>query len=265
MVPRLCRYKWHSNELKARILGEVFYCLCSRCAVCRLGHTALSTVGILVKKRRVAAAKSCHHRSPSLGWSWVFAIGILGISCLGIYAGCSEKDLALKIFAGFMGLGMIIMLIFGIIIAVTRNKIKASFDTASAELSKPFMEDPEMRLMLEGLQQSAYCCGVVSSSDWGDNIPDSCECKSQYGVYPGFGVSGCKPLPQGARGPQQIYRQTCGDFIFMWLDLIFRVAMGIFFGFAVTALLGLLVSLLMIYQIKRHDGSGGSSIGMKSY
>lgn len=35
--------------------------------------------------------------SPSLGWSWVFAIGVLGISCLGIFAGCSEKDIALKI------------------------------------------------------------------------------------------------------------------------------------------------------------------------
>lgn len=34
---------------------------------------------------------------PNLGWAWVFAIGVLGISCLGIYAGFSEKDLALKI------------------------------------------------------------------------------------------------------------------------------------------------------------------------
>lgn len=34
---------------------------------------------------------------PNLGWIWVFAIGVLGISCLGIYAGFSEKELALKI------------------------------------------------------------------------------------------------------------------------------------------------------------------------
>lgn len=81
----------------------------------------------------------------SLGWSWVFAIGVLCISCLGIYAGFSEKDLALKIvrtdvkarkcwressslifrvqFAGFMGVGMLIMLIFGIIVVVSRNKV----------------------------------------------------------------------------------------------------------------------------------------------
>lgn len=35
--------------------------------------------------------------SPGLGWGWLFAIGVLVVSCLGIYAGISEKDLALKI------------------------------------------------------------------------------------------------------------------------------------------------------------------------
>ena len=34
---------------------------------------------------------------PSLAWAWVFAIGVLAISSLGIYAGCSENALALKI------------------------------------------------------------------------------------------------------------------------------------------------------------------------
>lgn len=66
MVPRLCRYKWHSNGLKARILGEVFYYLCSKCEVCHPGHTRLSTVVIWVKRRKVAEEKSCHHRPPFL-------------------------------------------------------------------------------------------------------------------------------------------------------------------------------------------------------
>lgn len=83
---------------------------------------------------------------PNLLWSWVFAIGVLGISILGIFAGCSEKLLALKIvgrkarlagwvrrikswpwfyvqFAGFMVAGMVIMMIFGIVVVVMRNKV----------------------------------------------------------------------------------------------------------------------------------------------
>ncbi|XP_068162702.1 CD63 antigen-like [Antennarius striatus] len=206
---------------------------------------------------------------PSLAWSWVFAIGVLSISCLGIYAGCSEKELAIKIFAGFMGVGMIIMLIFGIIVVVTRNKLKNSFESASSEVSKTFMEDDELRSLLDGLQQSAQCCGVVSANDWGDHIPESCNCNAGQGYglgeFGGFGSSGCKNKPSGVSGPDRIYAQTCSDFIFLWFNIFFQIAMGFFFGFAVVALMGLLISLLMIHQIKRHDGGGGASIAMKGY
>ncbi|XP_053199998.1 CD63 antigen-like [Scomber japonicus] len=198
--------------------------------------------------------------APGVGWVWVFAIGVLAISCLGIYAGCAEKDIVLKVFAGFMGVGLIIMLIFGIIVVVMRNKIKTKFTSTTSEYAKPLMEDEGFRGVLEGFQQSAQCCGVSSASDWGNEIPDSCACTtSNY-----FG-GGCTARPGGATGPNQIYAQTCGDTLFIFFDLFFKIAMGFFFGFAVTALLGLLVSLLMIHQIKRHDSSGGASIAMKGF
>lgn len=66
MVPRLCRYKWHSSGPKARILGEAFYCLCSKLSVCRLAHKPPSTVCTLAKKRRVAVELSCRRRPPFL-------------------------------------------------------------------------------------------------------------------------------------------------------------------------------------------------------
>ncbi|KAI3366972.1 hypothetical protein L3Q82_009256 [Scortum barcoo] len=207
--------------------------------------------------------------SPSLGWSWVFAIGVLGISCLGIYAGYSEKILALKIFAGFMGVGMVIMLIFGIIVAVTRNKLRENFDTIATEIAKPFIDDPSSRAMLEEIQQTAQCCGVASSSDWGNSIPQSCACRSSgYGAFGSYGGSGCKSRPSvgfGTTGPDTIYKEACSMILLMWVDIVFKIAMGLCFGFAVTALLGLLVSLLMIHQVKRHDGAGATSIAMKGY
>uniref|UniRef100_A0A3P8UDB6 Tetraspanin n=1 Tax=Amphiprion percula TaxID=161767 RepID=A0A3P8UDB6_AMPPE len=202
---------------------------------------------------------------PGLGWAWVFAIGMLGISCLGIYAACSEKALMLKIFAGFMGVGMIIMLIFGIIMAVTRNKVQDAFMTLTSEYVKPILEDEEMRTMLQAIQEAVQCCGVASAEDWGNEIPESCRCsRSSYSSY-GLGYGQCKSKPQGFKGPDSIHAQTCSDFIYMYVDLAFKVALGFFFGFAVTALLGLLISLLMIHQVKRHDGAGGSSLAMKGY
>lgn len=198
---------------------------------------------------------------PGLGWAWVFAIGVLGVSSLGIYAACSEKALALKIFAGFMGVGMIIMMIFGIIVAVQRNQIKTIFYSASSELVEPYMKEQSLRDMLEAIQQSVKCCGIVSANDWGEEIPNSCECRSSDLGYGGYGS--CKSRPQGIRGPSKIFAQSCGDFIFSWVDIVFKIALGFFFGFAVTALLGLLITIFMIHQVKRNDTGGG--IAMKGY
>ncbi|XP_068611382.1 CD63 antigen-like [Brachionichthys hirsutus] len=195
-------------------------------------NVLFAILGCLLIYAAVKSSAYSHQLSsfggPSLAWTWVFAIGVLGISCLGIYAGCSEKELAIKIFAGFMGVGMIIMLIFGIIIVVNRNKLKTSFESTSSEVSKMIIEDEELRTMLDGLQQTSRCCGVVGASDWGDNIPESCTCDARqgYGGFGGFGSSGCKNKPSGASGPDRIYEQGCGEVIFMWVDIIFQIAMG---------------------------------------
>ncbi|XP_029901774.1 tetraspanin-33-like [Myripristis murdjan] len=194
--------------------------------------------------------------NPNLAWGWVFALGMLLVSCLGIFAGCSEKELALKVFAGCMATGLLTMMIFGIIVAVQRNKLKTNLQEASSDFIKPFMKDDAVKSFLKDLQRDAKCCGVGSPKDWGTDIPESCACRG----------SNCKAKPQGMTGPDQIFKMTCSGLIFVVVDLVFKIAMGFFFGFAVTALLGLLVSLLMIYQVRRHDGGmGGQSMAMKGY
>ncbi|KAM4615126.1 tetraspanin-8-like [Polymixia lowei] len=192
--------------------------------------------------------------SPGLGWYWVFAIGVLLISCLGVFAACSEKQLVLKVFAGFMVAGLLIMLIFGIIVAAYRNNIKSAFDSASSELAGPYLKDEGFRQFFNDFQKSFECCGVVSAKDWGTEIPTSCECQN----------TGCTAKPQDATGPSRIYKQSCSGLLFAVLDIFFKISMGVFFGFAVTALLGLLMSVLMIYQVRRHDSTaGGQAIAMK--
>lgn len=198
--------------------------------------------------------------TPGIGWVWVLAIGVVGISSLGIFAGCSENALTLKIFAGFMVAGMIIMLIFGIVVAVTRNKFRDVFTDASSERAKAFMQEEGFKTMLNESQSDSKCCGLGSPLDWGSEIPDSCACDDSSGGLGG----GCKVRPEGTTGPPHIYNQACGDYIFQFIDIFLKITMGILFGFAVTALLGLLVTLLMLHQIKRHD-DGGPAISMKSY
>ncbi|XP_033934968.2 tetraspanin-8-like [Pseudochaenichthys georgianus] len=198
---------------------------------------------------------------PSLAWSWVFALGVLILPVLGIVAACMEKELVLRIFAGFMVAGMIIMLIFGIVVVVSRNTLKHSLDTASADAAKPFMEDKELKSILMRFEEGFQCCGVVSSSDWGMYIPQSCECKMQD--KRSLFSSRCK-ANVGLFGPDQIYATSCSGALFVIANFIFKIVMGICFTFAILALLALLMSVLMIHQIRKHDG-GESSMAMQSY
>ncbi|KAG7218725.1 hypothetical protein INR49_019761 [Caranx melampygus] len=144
-----------------------------------------------------------------LGWLWAFIVGIIGISCLGICAGCSEKPLVLKIFAGFIGAGMVIVLICGIII---------------------------------------HCCGVSGPREWGSKIPDSCECHKN-GITPFGVRDTCMSRPAGTTGPSQIYAQNCSDGIFSWVDFCYKIAIGFFFTCAATAVSSALIFLLLLLYV----------------
>ncbi|XP_017295548.1 tetraspanin-8-like [Kryptolebias marmoratus] len=236
-------------------MGKINGCL--KCLFIFFNVVFMLFGSLLIYSAVVATAvKSSAFGGPGVGWTWVTAIGVFGISFLGIYAACSEKLLALKIFAGFMGVGMIIMLIFGIILAVLRNKMKEEFLLPSDEFVKQHMEEEVFRNEIEAMQTILQCCGFSRAQDWGNTIPESCRCTPP---------DSCKPRPMESSGPSMIYSQPCSQAMFGLFDLGFKVAMGIYFGFSVTALLGLLISLFMIRQVSRHDGAGGPSMTMKGY
>ncbi|KAK9525936.1 hypothetical protein VZT92_016603 [Zoarces viviparus] len=227
--------------------------------------SALIGCGLIyvVVKVQIYSSQLAEAGGLNMAWGWVFAIGIFGISCLGIFAACSENLIALKIFAAFMGIGLIFTLICGIVVVVFKNKVKDLYDTASAEMAKTFTGDEKYRGQLEAIQKTLHCCGVVSVEDWGQTIPDSCDCDPALGGGP-LGYE-CISRPKGSSGPDKIFEQSCSDLVFGWVNLAFQIMMGFFFGLAVTALLGLLVSIMMICQVKRHDSDGGGSMAMKAY
>ncbi|XP_014881095.1 uncharacterized protein LOC106942346 isoform X1 [Poecilia latipinna] len=55
-------------------------------------------------------------------YAWVFAIGVVGISTLGSHAARTENKCCLTAFAVFMGIGMVLMLIFGVAAIVLKNQ-----------------------------------------------------------------------------------------------------------------------------------------------
>ncbi|KAK2882841.1 hypothetical protein Q8A73_021774 [Channa argus] len=208
--------------------------------------------GLLMILGTIKATAYSHQLSavggPGLGWIWVFAIGFVSISSLGIYAANTEKPFALKTFAGFMGIGKVIVLIFGIIVVNERNQViyNMAFWTPPSDLSKHFIAENDMRALLEEIQETMQYCRVVRAEVWGYRIPNSCECSRGYD---------CKSKPQGTSGKSQIYLKTCGEFLYSNISPSFETAIAFCFVLAVIAFLGLHLPFLMIHQVKRDDST----------
>ncbi|XP_030211255.1 23 kDa integral membrane protein isoform X1 [Gadus morhua] len=185
---------------------------------------------------------------------WVFSLGMLMVSILGETAATTEKTAMLKVFAGLVVAVMIIMMILGIVMASYRNKVKVSFENISPDIVGEMMAENNIREILNDAQGPLQCCGFMSYQDWGNSIPGSCKCSES---------TFCTNRPGNLDGPAIIYSRPCFPIASDLLDLALTVSMGVLFGFAVTALLCLKASLLMIRQVRRHNGGrGGQAIAM---
>ncbi|XP_030209311.1 CD63 antigen-like isoform X1 [Gadus morhua] len=175
---------------------------------------------------------------------WVFSVGMLLVSILGQTAERTEKTALLKGFAGLMGAIMIIMMILGIVMASYRNQLK----NITPDSMRPMMADDKVQEVLVNVQGQFQCCGIMSYEDWGNRIPLSCECLED---------NVCTDRPGHLEGPAKIYSRPCFPIVSDLLVPALTVSMGVFFGFAVTAHFCLGASLLMIGQVRHHDGGHG--------
>ncbi|XP_067437596.1 tetraspanin-8-like isoform X4 [Thunnus thynnus] len=107
-----------------------------------------------------------------------------------------------------------------------------------------------IKVQVEALQTSLHCCGLFSHEDWGQNIPDSCLCnqeeqmegKCQTISYRNF-------LLNLFWQKKSVFTQTCFPLIMDSVTTNTDVTLGVDATLFVLALLGLVLSSLVIYQI----------------
>ncbi|XP_047245201.1 23 kDa integral membrane protein-like isoform X2 [Girardinichthys multiradiatus] len=245
LLIRLTWFQYHSPPLYAALKLHVF-------------HAGFFCYAPLVSMPCTPRVKPMD--ASSVTWVWVFAICMLGISMLGTHAARTENKSCLKVFAGFMGIGMIIMLIFGIAVAVLKNPTIEKFQ--SDEFANEIMKNGHTKELLEILQQHLQCCGWTGVEDWGTSIPDSCRCPLSYGKLE---TAECKSRPEGFTGPSDIYSKSCSHALMYYVELGFKISLGIFFGFFVIAVIGLIIAINMIHQISHHSSIGQTAFALKAY
>ncbi|XP_053720034.1 23 kDa integral membrane protein-like [Synchiropus splendidus] len=170
---------------------------------------------------------------------WIYVISVLAISILGLRAGRKEKGLLLKIFAGVIMAALVANLVLGFIVVARQAQVYGP---------KSQLWDSWMQEELIWRQEYEKCCGILGASDWGSQIPESCDCS--YNYYYDYG-SDCIDAPVGSYGPRRVYREGCG--FHSAHARMFEAAMGVCFGTAAIFLLDFIMALVMIKQVKHAD------------
>ncbi|XP_030296487.1 tetraspanin-8-like [Sparus aurata] len=171
------------------------------------------------------------------------------IAILGAYGAHKESKVSLIVFLVCMVIGCLLMLRTGIPAAMVRPKLEGVLSEKFHELLPLNRASPDVKNMADNLQTQLHCCGLFSYKDWNNEIPDSCLCdqeeeeegKCQNTDYISF------------MSTKSVYVKTCFPVIVHYVLLVADVMIGVLFTLGSLALLGLVLSSIMIHQLRYPD------------
>ncbi|XP_066580070.1 tetraspanin-8 isoform X4 [Amia ocellicauda] len=152
------------------------------------------------------------------------------------------------------GIGLVILLIFAVSLSILKSVILDSGPfTNNMTVDQAHNTTKEW---LESVQKWAECCGWENGyQDWGQNIPDSCLCDSNDPDSPK-----CHSLSNHTVGEdgssvlssKVIFSEPCAPIYIGHMERFVNAAIGIYFGLVVIDMIGMVLSIMMICQIKKY-------------
>ncbi|KAK2832551.1 hypothetical protein Q7C36_016013 [Tachysurus vachellii] len=181
---------------------------------------------------------------------YVVGSGIFIISVLGVFGAYKESKCALIMFFVIMCLMTGGMLRVAIPIAVNRAELRSA---VQEYLKSPSAMTKEIKHALISMQAHFKCCGLSNGyQDWQGEVPESCNCEGSYS--PDMCKSVLTNVNKNLRyisesTSQRVWSKPCGPVFIEYLDKIFNISLAMFFTLAALAILGGLMSLMMIIKI----------------
>nr|XP_046234720.1 tetraspanin-8-like [Scatophagus argus] len=172
------------------------------------------------------------------------------IAILGAYGAHRENKLCLVVFLFCMVIGSLLMLRTGIPAAIARPQVEGVLEDKFHEFLPLDKAPQEVKNMAESLQIQLHCCGLFSYEDWEQNIPDSCLCSQQEEME-----GRCQTVSYNLlmMPRKSVYTKTCFPVILHYALLLADIVIGVVFTLAVLALLGMVLSSIMIHQMRYPD------------
>lgn len=171
------------------------------------------------------------------------------IAILGAYGAHRESKVSLIVFLVCMVIGTLLMLRVGIPTAAIRPELEGIMETRARENLPLDQASEDVKTLVEELQKGLHCCGLFSYKDWEDNIPDSCMCNQEEQME-----GKCVPLSYRVTLQRDyVYSQSCFPIISYYILLVADVMIGVCFTLAILALLGMILSSIIIHQMRYPD------------
>nr|XP_033470585.1 23 kDa integral membrane protein-like [Epinephelus lanceolatus] len=171
------------------------------------------------------------------------------IAILGAYGAHRESKVSLIVFLVCMVIGTLLMLRVGIPTAAIRPELEGIMETRARENLPLDQASEEVKALVEELQKGLHCCGLFSYKDWEDNVPDSCMCNQEEQME-----GKCVPVSYRVTLQRDyVYSQSCFPIISYYILLVADVMIGVCFTLAILALLGMILSSIIIHQMRHPD------------
>lgn len=169
---------------------------------------------------------------------------LLGL--LGAYGAKKEHKVSLIIFLVCMVIGAFVMIREGIPAAVTRPQLDRNLEEKFRELLPLNTASFRVKELADTLQSKLHCCGLFSYSDWNDDIPASCLCSMEEET------DECKVVGYNyLERSMFIYRKPCVPILAYYVRMLADITLGVVFTLASLAVLGMVLSSIMIHQLRR--------------
>ncbi|MEQ2279662.1 hypothetical protein AMECASPLE_011661 [Ameca splendens] len=207
-------------------------------------------IGLAILSQILTSAEenpSVEGRGMGLIVLYVMGTVTMLLGLLGAFGAYKEQILSLVVFLVCMVIGAFLMIRGGIPAAVARPQIEGVLEEKFRDLLPLNTASFQVKHMADSLQTQMHCCGLFSYTDWNNDIPASCLCSAEDEEKYECRMLGYSYLSQS----RSIYRKPCFPILMHYILLLADITLGVIFTLAALAVLGMVLSSIMIHQLRQ--------------
>uniref|UniRef100_A0A8D0GEG3 Tetraspanin n=1 Tax=Sphenodon punctatus TaxID=8508 RepID=A0A8D0GEG3_SPHPU len=178
---------------------------------------------------------------------------VILLGTFGCFATCRGSTWMLKLYAMFLSLIFLVVLVAAIVGFVFRHEIKDSFKSNYEQAVKNYNGTANHHsVAVDNIQKTLHCCGVLNCTDWENTA---------YYAEKGFPRTCCKSendcseedLKDPTKAKGKVYENGCFSLVTTVMESKMGIVAGISFGIACFQLVGIFLACCLSQYITNNQ------------